>query len=300
MKKQYASLVILLAVPGLAQQRSGLNARELFYTPPPEATVQTPKAQDSPKQTPANPPKTEAKSKPKENPPKVATQSKTTPPAKGTTGSTPDGTHVLQAAVPLGLRYAVLKRDAAGKFQETDPDTNFRTGDRIRLQVDANTSGYLYLLMQGSSGTWRLLFPSPEVSGGSNLVHKGQSLQIPPGDRGQFVFDETAGTEKLFLVLTRKPEADLDKLIYSMGGNASPTDQSARTIIAQASVRDSVVDRLRGEVQSRDLVFEKVDTSTAAPATTPAGTRVENAAYVVNPSTAPDARLVVDLALRHR
>ena len=94
--------------------------------------------------------------------------------------------------------------------------------------------------MQGSSGTWKLLFPSAEVAGGSNLVHKGESRQIPPGDRGQFVFDEQAGNEKLFIVLTRQPEP-----------------------------------------------FEKVDSS-------------ENAAYVVNPSKSPDARLVVDIALKHK
>ena len=75
--------------------------------------------------------------------------------------------------------------------------------------MDANTSGYLYVVMQGSSGTWKLLFPSAEVAGGSNLVRKGESRQIPSGDKGQFVFDEQAGNEKLFIVLTRQPEPDL-------------------------------------------------------------------------------------------
>jgi hypothetical protein len=193
--------------------------------------------------------------------------------------------------VPLGLRYAVLKRDASGQYQEVDPDTNFRSGDRIRLHVDANTSGYLYVVMQGSSGTWKLLFPSAEVAGGSNLVRKGESRQIPSGDRGQFVFDEQAGNEKLFIVLTRQPEPDLDKLIYSMGGK--PGDAKDRSLVAQASVGDNVVSRLRSQVASRDLVFEKVDSPSA-------DGKLENAAYVVNPSTAPDARLVVDVALKHK
>jgi len=200
------------------------------------------------------------------------------PPTKAVAAKSGD-THTLATSVPLGLRYAVLKRDAGGQFQEIDPDTSFRSGDRIRLKVDANTSGYLYVVMQGSSGTWKLLFPSAEVAGGSNLVRKGESRQIPPGNSGQFVFDEQAGNEKLFIVLTRQPEADLDKLIYSMGGT--------KALVAQASLQDDVITRLRGQVASRDLVFEKVDSS-------------ENAAYVVNPSSAPDARLVVDLALKHK
>jgi hypothetical protein len=139
--------------------------------------------------------------------------------------------------------------------------------------------------MQGSSGTWKLLFPSAEVAGGSNLVRKGESRQIPSGDRGQFVFDEQAGNEKLFIVLTRQPEPDLDKLNYSMGGTVNK--DGSRTLVAQASVGDNVVSKLRTQVASRDLVFEKSDAS-------------ENAAYVVNPSTSPDARLVVDVALKHK
>ena len=250
--KHFVILPILAISAAYGQQQPVLKARELFYTPPADAPKP---AADAPKKAPTKP---------------VA--------AKSGAAKSSD-THTLATSVPLGLRYAVLKRDTGGQFQEIDPDTSFRSGDRIRLKVDANTSGYLYVVMQGSSGTWKLLFPSAEVAGGSNLVHKGESRQIPPGNTGQFVFDEQAGNEKLFIVLTRQPEADLDKLIYSMGGT--------KALVAQASVQDDVVTKLRGQVAARDLVFEKVDSS-------------ENAAYVVNPSSAPDARLVVDVALKHK
>ncbi|HYV63039.1 MAG TPA: DUF4384 domain-containing protein, partial [Bryobacteraceae bacterium] len=264
--KHLLVLTILASVvaPGVvwSQGQPVLKARELFYTPPPDAAK----------------PVADTKAAPAK---KVAAKA-ATPKAD---------THTVTASVPLGLRYAVLKRDASGQYQEVDPDTNFRSGDRIRLHVDANTSGYLYVVMQGSSGTWKLLFPSAEVAGGSNLVRKGESRQIPSGDRGQFVFDEQAGNEKLFIVLTRQPEPDLDKLIYSMGGK--PGDAKDRSLVAQASVGDNVVSRLRSQVASRDLVFEKVDSPSA-------DGKLENAAYVVNPSTAPDARLVVDVALKHK
>jgi hypothetical protein len=249
--KHFLVLTILATGSAWSQVQPELKARELFYTPPPDAAKPASAvANTATKKTPVKP---------------VAAK--------------PGDTHTLATSVPLGLRYAVLKRDASGQYQEVDPDTNFRSGDRIRLHVDANTSGYLYVVMQGSSGTWKLLFPSAEVAGGSNMVHKGESRQIPSGDRGQFVFDEQAGSEKLFIVLTRQPEPDLDKLIYSIGGT--------KILVAQAAVQDDVVSKLRNQVAARDLVFEKVDSS-------------ENAAYVVNPSTAPDARLVVDVALQHK
>ena len=55
---------------------------------------------------------------------------------------------------------------------------------------------------------------------------------------------------------------------------------------------NDVVERLRAQVSSRDLVFEKVDGEVDG--------KVENASYVVNPSPSPDARLVVDVALKHK
>jgi Domain of unknown function (DUF4384) len=251
-----------VAFPYIAQaQDSGLKARELFYTPPPDATP-----------------------------------AKKSPPSRTPSKKTETTAAVVNAAnVPLGLRYSVMKRDASGKFVEVDQDATFRSGDRIRLSVDTNTAGYLYVVMQGSSGNWRLLFPSADVEGGNNRIEKGASQQIPPGDKGQFLFDEQSGTEKLFLVLARRPEADLDKLIYSITGSSTEGD---RRLIAAAKIGGDVVDRLRGEVKSRDLVFEKIDEMSLKYDGT-SDVKTEKATYVVNPSRSDDARLVVDVALKH-
>jgi hypothetical protein len=246
-------------------QDAGLKARELFYSPPPDATPQ-----------------------PAENKSLPARR----PQPRPTAGGVP---HAIPVAnVPLGLRYSVLKRDGAGKFVEVDPDATFRSGDRIRINVDTNTPGYLYVVMQGSSGNWRLLFPSTDVEGGNNRIEKGAMQQIPSGDRGQFLFDEQSGTEKLFLVLSRKPEPDLDKLIYSITGGGSSGDKK---LMAKATVGDDVVNRLREEVKSRDLVFEKIDEMSMQQ--NGGEVKTEKATYVVNPSRTDDARLVVDVALKH-
>jgi len=215
------------------------------------------------------------------------------------------------ASGPLGMRYSVLKRNAGGEYQEVDADTVFHSGDRIRLEAQANSTGYLYVVAQGSSGNWQVLFPSREVSNGSNQVHRGETRLVPGGNQGQFVFDEQAGTEKLFFVLSRQPEQSLDKLIYSMGGQTAPADptvvqpaaESNRVLMAQATVSDDVIARIRSQMQSRDLIFEKVDNEkVVSQNTAPAGgqVKIETAAYVVNRSSAPDARLVVDLKLKHQ
>jgi hypothetical protein len=259
------ALIVIAAFSGLAfSQDSGLKARELFYTPPPQ-----------------------------EQPP----AKKATPPPKASAKKTEPTVPVVNVAnVPLGLRYSVMKREPSAKFVEVDQDATFHSGDRIRLKVDTNTAGYLYVVMQGSSGNWRLLFPSADVDGGNNRIEKGSSQQIPPGDKGQFVFDDQSGTEKLFLVLSRRPETDLDKLIYSITGTS--TADGDRKLMASAKIGADVVSRLRDEVKSRDLVFEKVDEmSLKYDGTNDVAS--EKATYVVNPSRGEDARLVVDVALKH-
>jgi hypothetical protein len=269
------ALTVLAGAAAWSQERPGLKARELFYAPPPDTTAPATKPADQPAPKPAPVAKAPVRKAAAKRPAQIVNVVEKTP----------------APAVPLGLRYSVLKRSLSGRFEEVDADATFRSGDRIRLQVDANTTGYLYVVMLGSSGNWRLLFPSSEVAGGSNRIEKGESRQIPPGDRGQFVFDEQSGVEKLFLVLSRQPEADLDKLIYSIGGPQGDSTQG-RTLLARASVGDDVVMRLRQQMASRDLVFEKVDAASDV--------KGENATYVVNPSSAADARLVVDLALKHK
>lgn len=229
------------------------------------------------------------------------------PEPAGTRPETPEGEvqYVAVAAtsespVPLGLRYSILKRIGPGDEMEVDPDITFRAGDRIRLRVDVNDTGYLYIIHRGSSGVWKPLFPSPEIAGGDNVVHKGRSYDIPHGY--VFTFDEQPGEEKLFLVFCRQPETDLEKMVYDMSrresGEAAPkpaaTTPAPKLLLAQnlVSIDDNLVDRLRN-AYARDLIIEEVDES--AP-----GAEPETAVYVVNISTAQDSRVVADVSLNHR
>ena len=301
-----APLLGLATTAAWGQGTASLRARELFYTPPPAGSAVKP-----PTAAPV------ASAAPAARVPKPVAKKTTGGRPGSSPGAAPDSP--LQAVadnpsalVPLGMRYSVLKRNAAGAYQEVDADATFHSGDRIRLEAQANSTGYLYVVAQGSSGNWQVLFPSRDISNGSNLVHRGETRLVPGGTQGQFVFDEQAGTEKLFFVLSRKPEQSLDKLIYSMGGQTGPADPTVvkpaagepnRVLMAQASIGDDVISRIRGQVMARDLIFEKVENEKvvgekAAPAG--AGVKIETAAYVVSRNPAPDARLVVDLQLKHQ
>ena len=142
---------------------------------------------------------------------------------------------------PLGLRYTLLKR-VGNEMVEVAPDTVFHAGDRIQFSITANDSGYLYIINQGSSGAWRPMFPSPEIENGDNHIDQGRTYLMPPR---RLIFDEQAGTEKLFIVFSRQPEPDLEKMIYSLrdsgakpgsdpqaGSCAAPPEQSSARLRA--------------------------------------------------------------------
>jgi hypothetical protein len=291
-------LGLLIAGVVSAQQQPQLKARELFYTPIAETTP-------APAKTAASRP---AKPKP------AHTSKDAVEPVYQASKKSPDGSRVQNASTlgaevvgpPLALKYRLLKRSPEGRYDEVDTDTVFRSGDKIRVSIESNDNGHLYIVQQGSSKTWNLLFPNEDTEQGSNRIQRNREYEIPGG--GRFTFDEQPGAEKMFIVLTRRAEPDLEKLIYSLSQGTAPntsrpasgekTGDKQKLVIAQNSIDDTVINRLRGTVLARDLVFEKVNDD--APVNTSGGTRKEKAMYVATTDRSANARVVVDLTLNHQ
>jgi hypothetical protein len=258
-----------------------LTARELFY-----AASQAPPKIVAVSRTPAKaPPRTNKPPAKPEAAPVVRPAAQTAP--MPTTGEP-----------PLGMRYTVLKINSDNSTTEVPADTVFHSGDRIRFAIEPNASGYLYIINQGSSGTWKPMFPSPDIDDGNNRVEGFHPYTMPPKSR--LAFDTTAGTENLFIVFSRQPEPDLEQMIYSLQGKrpAKPeakTDSPApmdKNMIMAVNIGNPMVDRLRN-AYGRDLIVEKVDANTP-------GDRKETAVYVVNPTGSTDSRVVADLHLVHQ
>ena len=222
----FLGLASMLVVSAPAQQAPQLKARELFYTPIVEGK---PESKDAQKAAAVKPPKPKPnRPATKEGEPTYSAAKETTPPTPPTS---PDGTQVQHAAQvvgpPLALKYRLLKRSADGRYDEVDTDTVFHSGEAIRVSVESNDAAYLYIVQQGASKNWDVLFPNENTEGGSNRVQRNREHEIP--SQGLFRFHEPAGTERLFIVLARKPQADLEKLIYSLsqrGDSKKPSGTS--------------------------------------------------------------------------
>ncbi len=180
---------------------------------------------------------------------------------------------------PLGLRYAVLKKLDDGTYQEISPEAVFHAGDQIRLSLMSNQNGYLYVIEQGSSGRWVPLYPANSAAPDSNKLVPGKEYIVPGS--GAWRFTGKPGQEKLFVMLSRTPETNLEETIASLKSH-------------QDGLNDQMVAQLRSEVQSRDLVFTSGDDTQSA--------QGDKANYVINKATnqTQDPHVVVDVVLSHK
>ena len=313
-----AGSVVWCAAAAQETSKKTLTARELFYSAVQSPAAAPKAAEAKPAAKPAQPvavartdskaKKTEVAVKPPSPPAPVekspAPAAQNARAARPAAPALPDGGRIVQAAItsapapsgpPLGLKYTILKR-VGDAMVETAPDAVFRAGDRIQISVEPNGPGFLYIVNQGSSGTWKPMFPSPEVEDGNNHVEGWLTYVMPP--RSRIVFDEQTGVEKLFIILSREPEADLEKMIYSLSGGPKPVaapdeprQPKQMLVAANMAIDDSFVGRMRN-TYARDLVIEKVDENSP-------GEKKEKAVYVVNPTGSSDSRVVADLSLVH-
>ena len=198
----------------------------------------------------------------------------------------------------IGLRYSVLLRDAAGKYNEVSPTATFHSGDFLHLSVMANQPGYLYVIQQGSSGSWSPIFPAKGSAPESNKVESGAVVEVPSG-RGAFRFDATPGQEKLFIVVSRKPIQDLDSTINGLkapGGASNQQPAATKPDMGTYEASNRIPDEFVKRFASRDLsLVEDVDDTKK-----PNGSG-EKAVYVVSKGTASSSgpQVVAALTLRH-
>ncbi len=211
----------------------------------------------------------------------------------GAPNSRPNSALIAQPVVfaqaakqPLGIRYSLL-RVVEGRLEEASPDSTFHSGDWVKVKVEGNRDGFLYVVSRGSGGNWNVLFPSV-LEAGDNSLKARREYQIPGGKQA-FHFDEQVGQERLFIVYSSQPVEDLDALIYSLR-KPDRTDAPGNRMMAQNSlVSDGLVARLR-DIHSRDLIIDRM------PASDKAEAKAENAVYVVNGT---GGRVVADITLKH-
>ena len=89
----------------------------------------------------------------------------------------------------------------------------FRKGDQAALTFQPVQAGFLYLLDDGpmpdGSLVINILRPAPGVSAG---IPAGQRVRIPSDPEEWLHFDDAKGEEKVYLIFSAKPVAELEAI----------------------------------------------------------------------------------------
>jgi hypothetical protein len=110
----------------------------------------------------------------------------------------------------LGLGVTLFMRDSNGLAVRVDPEHVFRKGDRVRVLLESNTDGYLYIFNTTDEGPATMIYPDANLDEAGNYLQAHVPFEIPTSLGAEerlrwFAFDEAAGTEHLFFVFTREP-----------------------------------------------------------------------------------------------
>jgi hypothetical protein len=154
-------------------------------------------------------------------------------PTGGPSGSNKPSEPVKPVNMPrIGLGMTLFTRDSNGLAVRVDPEHVFRKGDRVRVLLETNTDGYLYIFNQTNDGPVVMIYPDMDLDEAGNYIKAHVPWEIPSSASDQerlrwLVFDEFPGTERLFFVLTREPLKDVpteDELISfcKTSGNTCP------------------------------------------------------------------------------
>jgi hypothetical protein len=196
----FLGLIVTLGGFGLTQSlaaRQDDEVRGAFLTTRPKASDKS------------NKPSSETK--PSRRRPKPATQSS---PPPNDTATTNKGKATTTKPKPIGQRMGLgltlFMRDSNGLAVRVDPSRAFRKGERVRVLLETNADGYLYVFNTTDGGQPVMIYPDPELDEAGNFIQSHVPFEIPssvaPDERLRwFAFDEHAGAEKLYFVFTREP-----------------------------------------------------------------------------------------------
>lgn len=197
MRTKVVVLSFLIALAGLgtmlayAQQDEDVRGSFLTTRPKPSATAAKPASRPS-------------RRRPKPITPDPVVEHRPTPnPGPGSAPRTPTPQR-------LGLGLTLFMRDANGLAVRTDPARTFRKGEHVRVLLETNSDGFLYVFNTTDDGPPTMIYPDPELEEAGNFIQGHVPWEIPSSTAAEerlrwFTFDQNGGTEKLYFVFTREP-----------------------------------------------------------------------------------------------
>jgi uncharacterized protein DUF4384 len=124
----------------------------------------------------------------------------------------------------LGFEWRLLRLKADNTQEEVNPNSVFKSGERLRLAIKVNQDGYLYVIYQAEGEAARVVFPDAKDNDGQNYIKKELETRVPsycpdsatPKDCWWDV-SPPAGSENITMIFSRAPVPDIVKSV-GLGG----------------------------------------------------------------------------------
>ncbi|HMV50467.1 MAG TPA: DUF4384 domain-containing protein, partial [Blastocatellia bacterium] len=112
-----------------------------------------------------------------------------------------------------GLEVIVYLQEENGSLTPVAPQRKFHQGEKVKVRIESNFRGYLYIVNHGTSGTKRLIFPDHQES---NRIQPGTAYLLP--STYEIAFDENAGFETLQVIVSPQRLPVLDAALKQEEG----------------------------------------------------------------------------------
>jgi hypothetical protein len=214
MKKHLPLLLIIVVIASSSSMAQEENAREVFKRSRKPATEQEPKGinKDEPsvaKKT-GQPSKNAAASTPTTVRKRPLSTSNSGSVAKNKEPNKNIGQVITVSGNgngTLGLGYTLFLDQGAGNLSSVSSTRVFQTGQGVRLLLESNIDGYLYIFHQENDGAPKMLFPSWQDDGGNNYIRAHRLVFVP--SENKITFTGTPAVETLTVVVSREPISGL-------------------------------------------------------------------------------------------
>ena len=194
-------------------------------------------------------------------------------------GKTP--TRPAAASNSIGIGYTLYQRDADDHPVRVNPAQVFHSGDAVRLMLEPNIDGFLYIFQTENRQHPTMIFPDRRLQKGDNRIQAHVPYEIPsrtePDPRFRwFSFTGEAATESIYLVVTREPLPGIptsNRLVDYCAANAGacpwrPSSEIWATLVSNAGATRISRSNSTGQTQTA-VEAESVSRSIGLPPEAP-------------------------------
>lgn len=186
---------------------------------------------------------------------------------------------------PIGLRYSILKQGKEGVETEVDPAERFEATATLKLTVEVNAPGFLYVLKRDPARIWTVLHPTTEqkdtAAAPNPRVETRTRLEFPLA--GAMTAKDQPVRTDAFILYSRQVQPDLNSIIALITGD--PSQGGSR-----AALVDAFIQRARRNGELQHFLIQKMDS-------TKKGAPKERAVYVVDLAPDPSSPVFVEITV---